>query len=90
MIGSIVREMVVDSQSKIMFEELPNVDRILQLLSDILLVRSFNLLELEVELYEKLVYIHRDPYYLIHITRKTTNNNNNKKRYKEAITKLRI
>ena len=59
MIGSIVREMVVDSQSKIMFEELPNVDRILQLLSDILLVRSFNLLELEIELYEKLVYIIR-------------------------------
>jgi hypothetical protein len=70
LIGSIVRDMVIDSQSKIMFSELPNVDRLLKLLSDILLVRSFNLLELELELYEKLIYIHRDPFYLIKISRK--------------------
>ncbi len=84
-----VREMVVDSQSKIMFEELPNVDRILQLLTDILLVRSFNLLDLEIELYEKLIYIHRDPYYLIHITQ-NSQKNNKRLLHSKKITKLRI
>lgn len=64
-----MRDMLVGSSSKIMFEELPNVDAILQLLNDILLVRSFVLLELEDELYEKLVYIYRDPIYMIQITR---------------------
>ena len=79
--------MVTDSQSKIMFTELPDVDRILHLLSDILLVRSFNLLNLEVELYEKLIYIHRDPYYLINLTRKKENE---KKRKKQKTIKKTI
>jgi hypothetical protein len=61
--------MLVDSQSKIMFEELPNVDKLWQLLNDILLVRSLLLLELENVLYEKLILIHRDPHLLMWLTR---------------------
>ena len=61
--------MMVDSRSKIMFEELPNVDKLWQLLNDILIVRSMLLLELENELYEKLILIHRDPNLLMWITR---------------------
>ena len=52
-----------------MYQELPNVDTLLQLLNDILLVRSLVLLDLEDELYEKLVYIYRDPVFLIQITK---------------------
>lgn len=52
-----------------MFEELPNVDKLWQLLNDILLVRSILLLELENELYEKLILIHRDPHLLMWLTR---------------------
>lgn len=52
-----------------MFSELPNVDRILQLLDDILLVRSFIILDLEGELYEKLINVYRDPRLLIKYTR---------------------
>ena len=68
LIAQFVRELLVDSQSKIIFEELPNVDKLMQLLEDILLVRSFCLLELENELYDKLIYIHRDPKLMIHLT----------------------
>lgn len=52
-----------------MFNELPNVDRLLQLLDDILLVRSFIYLDLEAELYDKLISIYRDPRLLIETTR---------------------
>lgn len=52
-----------------MFSELPSVDRILQLLDDILLVRSFIILDLEGELYEKLINVYRDPRLLIKYTR---------------------
>ena len=52
-----------------MFEELPNVDKLWQLLNDILLVRSILLLELENELYDKLILIHRDPHLLMWLTR---------------------
>ena len=60
---------MVDSRSKIMFEELPNVDKLWQLLNDILVVRSMLILELENELYEKLILIHRDPNLLMWMTR---------------------
>ena len=52
-----------------MFEELPNVDYLWQLLNNILLVRSESLLELEIELYDELIFIHRDPTLLIQRTR---------------------
>jgi hypothetical protein len=75
---------MVGSQSKIMFDELPNVDRIWKLINNILTVRSQKMLFLEYQLYEKLIYIHRDPSLLIDITKedielkhKNNDNNNN-------------
>ncbi len=81
--------MLVNSQTRIMYDELPCVDRILQLLNDILLVRAFNLLELEFELYEKLIYIYRDPAYLIKVTMNNiSSNKSNKDRNNKAIKQI--
>lgn len=52
-----------------MYAELPNVDYLMTLLNKILLVRAEGLLELEEELYNELVFIHRDPHLLIERTR---------------------
>ncbi len=55
-----------------MFDELPNVDYIWNLLCNILIVRSECLLDLESELYDEIIMIHRDPWLLIQRTRDKT------------------
>jgi hypothetical protein len=52
-----------------MFDELPDVDYIWQLIGNIFVVRSECLLDLESELYDELIMIHRDPLLLIERTR---------------------
>lgn len=69
LIAQIVRDLFLGSPANIMFNELPNVDRLLQLLDDILLVRSFIYLDLEAELYDKLIAVYRNPRLLIEMTR---------------------
>jgi hypothetical protein len=75
-----VREWLLSSQARILYGELPNVDTILRLLNDILLVRSLCMHELEMELYDKLIYIHRDTALLIQLTRETESKSKQKKR----------
>jgi len=65
----------VSAHEKIMFDELPNVDRLLGLLNDILLVRSLNMVELESVLHDKLIHIYRDPNLLIFMTRQDLRTN---------------
>uniref|UniRef100_A0A8C9Y1S1 Piezo-type mechanosensitive ion channel component 2a, tandem duplicate 2 n=1 Tax=Sander lucioperca TaxID=283035 RepID=A0A8C9Y1S1_SANLU len=68
-IGKFVREFFSGISHSIMFEELPCVDRILKLCTDVFLVRETGELELEEELYAKLIFLYRSPETLIKWTR---------------------
>jgi piezo-type mechanosensitive ion channel component 1/2 len=57
------------SSSKIMFEDLPYVDRVLQLCLDIYLVRESNEFCLEEDLFAKLIFLYRSPETMIKWTR---------------------
>uniref|UniRef100_A0A7N8YMD6 Piezo type mechanosensitive ion channel component 1 (Er blood group) n=1 Tax=Mastacembelus armatus TaxID=205130 RepID=A0A7N8YMD6_9TELE len=68
-IGKFVRGFFSEISHSIMFEELPCVDRILKLCTDIFLVRETGELELEEELYAKLIFLYRSPETMIKWTR---------------------
>ncbi|XP_064579034.1 piezo-type mechanosensitive ion channel component 1 isoform X2 [Zonotrichia leucophrys gambelii] len=68
-IGKFVRDFFSEVSHSIMFEELPYVDRILKLCQDIFLVRETGELELEEELYAKLIFLYRSPETMIKWTR---------------------
>lgn len=68
-VGKFVRGFFSDISHSIMFEELPCVDRILKLCQDIFLVRETRELELEEELYAKLIFLYRSPETMIKWTR---------------------
>ncbi|KAG9347820.1 hypothetical protein JZ751_003836 [Albula glossodonta] len=71
-IGKFVREFFSGISHSIMFEELPCVDRILKLCTDIFLVRETGELELEEDLYAKLIFLYRSPETMIKWTREKT------------------
>ncbi|XP_018115987.1 piezo-type mechanosensitive ion channel component 1 isoform X2 [Xenopus laevis] len=60
-IGKFVRGFFSEISHSIMFEELPCVDQILKLCQDIYVVRERGELELEEELYAKLIFLYRSP-----------------------------
>nr|XP_055072382.1 piezo-type mechanosensitive ion channel component 1 isoform X2 [Misgurnus anguillicaudatus] len=71
-IGKFVRGFFSEISHSIMFEELPCVDRILKLCVDIFLVRETGELELEEELYSKLIFLYRSPETMIKWTSEKT------------------
>ncbi|XP_059837163.1 piezo-type mechanosensitive ion channel component 2-like [Hypanus sabinus] len=68
-IGKFVREFFNGISRSIMFEELPNPNRILKLCTDIFLVREMGELELEEQLFAKLIFLYRSPETMIKWTR---------------------
>uniref|UniRef100_A0A7M4ECY9 Piezo non-specific cation channel R-Ras-binding domain-containing protein n=1 Tax=Crocodylus porosus TaxID=8502 RepID=A0A7M4ECY9_CROPO len=70
-IGKFIREFFCGISRSIMFEELPNVDRILKLCRDIFLVRETGELELEEQLFAKLIFLYRSPETMIKWTKES-------------------
>nr|XP_050856683.1 piezo-type mechanosensitive ion channel component isoform X5 [Vespula vulgaris] len=68
-ISQMMRKVVSDMAPKIMFDDLPYVDRILRLCLDIYLVRESGDLCLEEDLFAKLIFLYRSPETLIRWTR---------------------
>lgn len=68
-VGRFVRMFVSGLAVKIMFEELPNVDNVLQLLLDIYLVRESKEFALEEDLFARLIFLYRSPATLIKWTK---------------------
>ncbi|XP_060518446.1 piezo-type mechanosensitive ion channel component [Cylas formicarius] len=57
----ILRGVFAEQVAKIMFEDLPNVDRVLQLCLDVYLVREAREFALEEDLFAKLIFLFRSP-----------------------------
>ena len=67
-VARLLRTVLKTSQT-IMFNELPNVERLWKLLCDIYLVRENNMLPTEEELFSKLLFLYRSPETLIRFTK---------------------
>ncbi|XP_050309997.1 piezo-type mechanosensitive ion channel component isoform X2 [Anthonomus grandis grandis] len=65
----ILRGLFAEQVAKIMFEDLPNVDRVLQLCLDVYLVREAKEFALEEDLFAKLIFLFRSPETMIKWTR---------------------
>ncbi|XP_074046911.1 piezo-type mechanosensitive ion channel component 2-like [Macrotis lagotis] len=68
-VAKFIREHFNGISRSIMYEELPNVDRILKLCTDIFLVREMGDHELEEQLFSKLIFLYRSPETMIKWTR---------------------
>ncbi|XP_063977086.1 piezo-type mechanosensitive ion channel component isoform X4 [Diachasmimorpha longicaudata] len=68
-VSQIMRRAVSEMAPKIMFDDMPYVDRILRLCLDIYLVRESGDLSLEEDLFAKLIFLYRSPETLIRWTR---------------------
>lgn len=68
-VSRIIRSLIANNHRRIMFEDLPYVDRVLKLCTDIYLVRETQEYRLEEDLYGKLIFLYRSPETLIKWTR---------------------
>jgi hypothetical protein len=63
---------VSDLQTKIIFEEMPECEELLQMCEDIFLARQVGDVDLEYQLYRELVEVYRSPEQIIERTRLKT------------------
>ncbi|CAL8261289.1 unnamed protein product [Gadus morhua 'NCC'] len=68
-VGKFIRESFSGISRSIMYEELPCVDRVLKLCTDIFVVRETGEMELEEIMCEKLIFLYRSPETMIKMTR---------------------
>ncbi|KAJ8302541.1 hypothetical protein KUTeg_018937 [Tegillarca granosa] len=68
-VGRFIRVFVTGQSYRVMFEELPNVDNILNLCMDIYMVRESGDFLLEEDLFAKLLFVYRCPEILIKWTK---------------------
>ena len=71
-VGRFVRLFVNNMSFRIMFEELPDVDRVLKLCLDIYLVRECKEFLLEEDLFAKVIFLYRSPATMIKWTKNKT------------------
>ena len=69
LVGKFVRLFFTSISYRIMFDEMPNVDKVLKLCLDIFMVRESKELELEEDLFAKLMFLYRSPQTLIKWTK---------------------
>ena len=67
-VGRFIRMIITDLTLRIMYEDLPNPDLILQLCLDILLAREFGEFETEETLFWRLITVFRSPQLLLELT----------------------
>ncbi|XP_055891303.1 piezo-type mechanosensitive ion channel component 2-like isoform X3 [Biomphalaria glabrata] len=79
LIGRLMRLSTTNQYLTIMFRELPDVDRLLQLCLDLYLVREMKEFQLEEEIYAKIIFLYRSPETMIKFTRQTIRLGNIKK-----------
>ena len=68
-VGKFIRESFSGISRSIMYEELPCVDRVLKLCTDIFVVRETGEMELEETMCEKLIFLYRSPETMIKMSR---------------------
>lgn len=69
MVSRIIRGFFDDVSFKVIYTQMPNVDKVLQLCLDIYLVRESKEFSLEEDLYAKLLFLYRSPETLIKWTK---------------------
>lgn len=69
LVGKFVRLFFTSISYRIMFDEMPNVDKVLKLCLDIFMVRESKELKLEEDLFAKLMFLYRSPQTLIKWTK---------------------
>jgi hypothetical protein len=68
-LSRLIRLLVVNSSMRIMFEQMPNVDRIIKLCRSVYMVRENHQFLLEEQLYSKVLFLYRSPETMIKYTK---------------------
>jgi hypothetical protein len=72
--STLVRNQLFGSSFSLMFNELPQVDALWHFLNDIFLLRTMKDFVMEKDLFDRLIYIYRNPTVLIYWTREKSRN----------------